>query len=176
MKSILEKIKKQENQIRNLLANKKHREHLKICSCLDVLGNSILAIDDYYLSGIGNKEGGQYLKLYGLAQTINNMHQIILKFYKIIGLNIGHQESFKDIQKFLHYTLEVILDIDNEITFSPRTITDEVFEITSTILNPERKEIGDTINYKEIISKYLEEYYINLSVFVDYLNFSEGTI
>ena len=149
MKKYLDKIKTQENQLRKLLTNKKYKEHLTLCSCLDELGNSLIAIEDFSLNGIGGREGEQYLRLYGLAHAITNLHQIVLKFYEITDLKIAHNKYHKDIQEFVHYTLETIPCVDKEIVFSYRTITDEQLTITSTILKPERKEYNPIINYKQ---------------------------
>ncbi len=171
MKKYLDKIKTQENQLRKLLTNKKYKEHLTLCSCLDELGNSLIAIEDFSLNGIGGREGEQYLRLYGLAHAITNLHQIVLKFYEITDLKIAHNKYHKDIQEFVHYTLETIPCVDKEIVFSYRTITDEQLTITSTILKPERKEYNPIINYKQATINYLEEYSINLGIFVDYLKF-----
>ncbi len=172
MKKALDKIKIQETQIRRLLISKKYKEHLTICSCLDELGNSIIAIEDFSLNVIRGCEGEQYLRLYGLAHAITKLHQIILKFYEIADLKIAHDKYYKDIQEFVHYTLETISCIDKEIVFSSRIISDEQFTIPSTILKPERKEYNSTINYKQSITNYLDEYSINLKIFVEHLKFN----
>lgn len=54
-----------------------------LCAAMDALGDSGLGMEYYEASGIGDKDGEKYLKLYGLLQAVFLQQDSIRQLYRI---------------------------------------------------------------------------------------------
>jgi len=58
----------------------------QLCSCLDVIGDSKLAIDAYLNRGFGESVGGHYLAVYGLLQALYIQQDAIRYLCESLGM------------------------------------------------------------------------------------------
>ncbi len=71
-----------------------------LCSAMDVIGDTTLAIQDFLDQGIGQDKGEKYLRLYGLLQAVYLQQDATMSLYKIIKRLFDTQNNLKDWEKF----------------------------------------------------------------------------
>lgn len=81
-------------RIRDLINNPRKRHVLlknralwnQLCSCLDVIGDSELAIDAYSARSFGEEDGTEYLAIYGLLQALFLQQDAIRNLCESLGI------------------------------------------------------------------------------------------
>ena len=82
----------------NLLKN--HKFWSQLCSSLDVIEDSDLAIDAYINSEFGNDDGEKYLRLYGVLQALFLQQDAVTNMCESLGLpnNLTSHPKLKEIR------------------------------------------------------------------------------
>ena len=172
IKNLIIEIKKQENTLRKITENKYNKQmpqklHLAICACLDMLGDTMLAIENCFIFCSKNFESEFYIKLFGLALSMKIQEDIISKLFEYIDENFTFGENFSNSKIFSECIINIISNIDNKITIISRpTISTQSFEISSIVTKNNYNNNNETIEYKTITEKHLEELNKKLDIFI----------
>lgn len=93
-----ENVNKHQNKLLDNFLNK-HQLNI-LCSSMDIIEDSILAIKYYIKNGLGKEVGEKYLKLYGLLQSVIIQQDAIEEMYKLVGItNPSKKEGFSQIRQ-----------------------------------------------------------------------------
>ena len=162
-----------EQQIRNYVNNTHlYERHFKsdldewnaLCVAMDTMGDTCLSLEYYEASGIGNKCGEKYLKLYGLLQAIFLQQDSIRRIYRIFlgsDLQPDSNSAWKRMRELRNLTIGHPIERKHEAGIkrcfiSRITICSDGFQLMVWNKNIEKDEFED-INLKSLYEKYKTE-------------------
>lgn len=144
-----------------------------LCSSMDVIGDTTLAISNFRKKGIGSKDGEKYLRLYGVLQSIFLQQDAIKFLYKTIKNSCDNKnvlkkwgeclpDTWKEIRKYRN--LIVGHPVDNSsyeegktkrVMISRMTISDNGFQLV--MFDPDNPKVEFKNVNLDIIDLYLLE-------------------
>lgn len=96
MEQLIRKIINSNNQlIYDKYFKTKPEQWIKLCSALDVLEDTDLAIESYLTKGIGNSDGEKYLRLYGLLQAVYLQQDAITALKEVVSILVPSKKMQK---------------------------------------------------------------------------------
>lgn len=167
---------------------KKNRDAWNIlCSSMDTIGDTTLAIECFKKNGIGNVNGEQYLKLYGILQAIYLQQDAIYFLFKVIKESFDSENKINDWKKYKLDSWKLLRSYRNLSSGHPientsfekgttkRTIISRVtisskgFEL---LVFDQNKTSHDFpyVNLSDLISSYLSEAKVIISDLETFLN------
>ena len=106
---VQQSICEQEQRIRDLINEPRKRHTLikklglwhQLCSCLDVIGDTELAIGAYTAQALGANKGSAYLAVYGLLQALFLQQDAIFNLCESLGIsdNISNYSGLQEIRE-----------------------------------------------------------------------------
>lgn len=128
-----------------------------ICVCMDVIGDTLLVLKDYFsLKCCG--EGSRYVLLYGLAQCFRLQIQAVEKLYSITKVNDNPADYFIESRAFSDEILDIIINTSKKCCFIPRpSMSDFGCDISISLLGLKIEEISKHVDYKEVIDSHLDD-------------------
>lgn len=97
---IREIINRNDSEFYNKYFKDNRNEWNILCSAMDIVGDTTLAIEYFKKNGIGNNQGEKYIKLYGLFQAIFLQQDAINFLFKVIKKSFDNNNLIKDWNKY----------------------------------------------------------------------------
>lgn len=161
---IVQIIEKKISKLRDCITTLKENNQIvdekffPLCAGMDILGDSLLVIKEYFHNEAPSEAGNTYLILFGIAQCLRYQLQFVKKSYELKNKVYTYGSAFQESERFSNTILDIIPNSKNECTHIIRNnLSIEECQLNITQLNPEKQEIEKNINYKQIVINHLNE-------------------
>jgi len=177
-----------QKQIRTLI-NAPRKQHAllqdmgdwnQLCSCLDVIEDTELAIDAYSANGDFNGIGSAYLLVYGLLQVIYVQQDALKNLCEALKITYSHDPSMKIIREIRNSSIghptrqDARKDLPRRHNFiSRRTLCKNGFMLMTTYLD-KRLPLFEDVSIPSLIEKQRSSLQHKLSEVLDMLRKEEA--
>lgn len=152
----------------------------KLCSAMDIVGDTSLAIEWYLSKGMGSSDGEKYLKLYGLLQAIYLQQDAITALQDVVsilasekkinikGLKKQKTKKWNELRSYRNLSIGHPIECKsyekgeiNRAFISRVTMSDQGFQLSSN-RDKQKDTRFEYVDIKELVAGYKKEAKENL--------------